>query len=69
MFRRLTALQRYLVDALRTPQPERRWSTGSRSFLDASVVLVGADGRPEIVAGKPPVDELLARGLRRSRRG
>lgn len=32
VFRRLTALQRYLVDALRTPQPEPRWSTGWRAF-------------------------------------
>ena len=28
-------------------------------FLDASVVLLDAEGEPEIVAGKPPVDELL----------
>jgi sugar diacid utilization regulator len=28
-------------------------------FLEASVVLVSADGRPEIIAGKAPVDELL----------
>src|SRR4051794_29316734 len=60
VFRRLTALQRYLVDALRTPQPEQAMVDRLADFLEASVVLVGADGRPEIVAGKPPVDELLA---------
>jgi Purine catabolism regulatory protein-like family/PucR C-terminal helix-turn-helix domain/GGDEF-like domain len=60
VFRRLTALQRYLVDALRTPQPEQAMVDRLAHFLDASVVLVGADGRSEIVAGKPPVPGLLA---------
>ena len=59
VYRRLTALQRYLVDALRTPQPERAMVDRLARFLDASVLLVDDDGRPEIVAGKPPVDELL----------
>jgi purine catabolism regulator len=59
VFRRITALQRYLVDALRTPQPERAMVDRLAGFLDASVVLMDAEGRPEIVAGKPPVDELL----------
>jgi PucR family transcriptional regulator, purine catabolism regulatory protein len=60
VFRRLTALQRYLVDALRTPEPEQAMVDRLAHFLDASVVLVGADGRPEIVAGKPPLAELLS---------
>ncbi len=60
VFRRLTALQRYLVDALRTPQPERAMVDRLARFLDASVLLIGAEGRPEIVAGKPPVEALLA---------
>jgi len=59
VFRRLTALQRYLVDALRTPQPERAMVDRLARFLDASVLLFGPEGRPEIVAGKPPVDELI----------
>src|SRR5215218_8167214 len=59
VFRRLTALQRYLVDALRTPEPEQAMVNRLARFLDASVVLVGGDGSPEIVAGKPPVAELL----------
>jgi PucR family transcriptional regulator, purine catabolism regulatory protein len=59
VFRRLTALQRYLVDALRTPQPERAMVDRLAAFLDASVLLIDAEGKPEIVAGKPPVDELL----------
>jgi purine catabolism regulator len=60
VFRRLTALQRYLVDALRTPEPERALVDRLAGFLDAGVLLVGADGEPEIVAGKPPVDALQA---------
>ena len=59
VFRRLTALQRYLVDALRTPQPERAMVDRLAQFLDASVLLLSAEGEPEIVAGKPPVAELL----------
>ncbi len=59
VFRRLTALQRFLVDALRTPQPERAMVDRLARFLDASVLLIGGEGRPEIAAGKPPVDALL----------
>jgi purine catabolism regulator len=58
VFRRLTALQRYLVDALRTPEPERAMVDRLAGFLDAGVMLLGADGEPEIVAGKPPVAAL-----------
>ena len=63
VFRRLTALQRYLVDALRTAEPERAMVERLAGFLDAGVMLLGADGEPEIVAGKPPVAELLS-GIR-----
>lgn len=59
VFRRLTALQRYLVDALRTPQPEHAMVDRLARFLDAGVVLLSADGEPEVVAGRPPVEELL----------
>jgi purine catabolism regulator len=62
VFRRLSALQRYLVDALRTPAPERAMVDRLARFLDASVVLLGADGRPEIVAGRAPA-EALARAV------
>ena len=58
VFRRLTALQRYLVDALRTEEPERAMVDRLAGFLDAGVMLLGADGEPEIVAGKPPVEAL-----------
>ena len=59
VFRRLTALQRYLVDALRTPQPERAMVDRLAGFLDASVLLVDAEGTPEIAAGRPPAGDLL----------
>ena len=57
VFRRLTALQRYLVDALRTPQPERAMVDRLAEFLDASVLLLGPE---RVVAGRPPPDELVA---------
>jgi PucR family transcriptional regulator, purine catabolism regulatory protein len=58
VFRRLTALQRYLVDALRTPEPERAMVDRLASFLDASVLVLDASGEPEMVAGRPPVAAL-----------
>jgi PucR family transcriptional regulator, purine catabolism regulatory protein len=62
VFRRLSALQRYLIDALRTPQPERAMVDRLARFLDASVLLLGGDGAPAIVAGRPPV-EAIARAV------
>jgi PucR-like helix-turn-helix protein/diguanylate cyclase with GGDEF domain len=59
VFRRLTALQRYLVDALGTAQPERAMVERLARFLDASVVLLDGDGNPECVAGTPPAAALL----------
>ena len=58
VFRRLTALQRYLVDALSGSEPERVMAERLGRFLDAAVVVVGADGAAEIVVGRPPVDDL-----------
>jgi PucR family transcriptional regulator, purine catabolism regulatory protein len=60
VFRRLTALQRYLVDALSGSEPERVMAERLARFLDADVVVVGAGGEPEIVVGRPPVPELAA---------
>jgi purine catabolism regulator len=59
VFRRLTALQRYLVDALRTPQPEQAMVDRLARFLDASVVLMSDAGERQIVAGKAPSTALL----------
>jgi purine catabolism regulator len=58
VFRRLTALQRYLVDALSGSEPERVMAERLARFLDASVVVVGGDGAAEIVVGRPPVGAL-----------
>jgi purine catabolism regulator len=60
VFRRLTALQRYLIDALRGADPERAMAERLGRFLDASVIVVGAGGEPEIVVGRPPLEELCA---------
>jgi purine catabolism regulator len=60
VFRRLTALQRYLVDALSGSEPERVMAERLARFLDAAVVVVGPGGEPEIVVGRPPVAELCA---------
>ena len=58
VFRRLTALQRYLVDALRMPDPERAVVDRLAAFLDAGVMVLTADGEPEMVAGRAPVASL-----------
>src|SRR5215218_5960440 len=63
-FRRLTALQRYLVDALRTPQPERAMVDRLARFLDASVVVLDGGGDREVHSGRPPAPELLQDVLR-----
>jgi PucR family transcriptional regulator, purine catabolism regulatory protein len=60
VFRRLTALQRYLVDALRGKEPERVMAERLARFLDTDVIVAGAGGEPEIVVGHPPADELCA---------
>ena len=60
VFRRLTALQRYLVDALSGSEPERVMAERLGRFLDAAVVVVGADGAAEIVVGRAPVGDLCA---------
>jgi purine catabolism regulator len=60
VFRRLTALQRYLVDALRGTAPERVMAERLARFLDADVIVAGAGGEPEIVVGNAPADALCA---------
>ena len=69
VFRRLTALQRYLVDALRTPQPERamvdRLAQLPRRQRGAARRRGRARDRRRQAAGR---DELLERGLRAAAR-
>jgi PucR family transcriptional regulator, purine catabolism regulatory protein len=61
VFRRITALQRYLVDALRAPQPERALVERLARFLDAGVALASADGTPDVTAGRVPGPAVLRR--------
>ena len=68
VFRRLTALQRYLVDALSGSEPERVMAERLGRFLDAAVVVVGADGAAEIVVGRG-ARRRTVRGRGRARAG
>ena len=52
-FRRLTALQRFLVDALRTPRPQQAILDRLARFLDAGAAL------GELTAGRVPEAEVL----------
>jgi purine catabolism regulator len=47
LFRRLSALQRYLVDALREPEPEQALLERLAGFLDATAVIVDGPGGVE----------------------
>jgi purine catabolism regulator len=58
VYRRLSALQRYLVDALRDAQPERAVVERLAGFLEASVVIYSGDGELETASGEAPVAEL-----------
>ena len=69
VFRRLTALQRYLVDALRTPQPERAMVDRLAQFLDASVVLAGRGRRARDRRRQAAGRRAAAGGAAASRRG
>jgi purine catabolism regulator len=56
LFRRLSSLQRYVVDALRDPDPEHAVVERLARFLDASVAVLGPGGKPEIAVGKAPIE-------------
>ena len=58
LFRRLSSLQRFVVDALRDPRPEQAVVERLARFLDASAAVLGPDGAPEIVHGGAPFDAL-----------
>jgi purine catabolism regulator len=59
LFRRLSSLQRFVVDALRDPDPEPAVVERLARFMDASVAVLRADGTPEITHGHAPVDALF----------
>jgi PucR family transcriptional regulator, purine catabolism regulatory protein len=56
LYRRLSSLQRYVVDALRDPEPERAVVERLARFLDASVAVLGPSGQPELAVGTLPVE-------------
>jgi PucR-like helix-turn-helix protein/purine catabolism regulatory family protein/diguanylate cyclase with GGDEF domain len=58
LFRRLSSLQRFVVDALRDPRPEEAVVERLARFLDAGAAVLGPDGAPEITHGSAPFDEL-----------
>ena len=62
LFRRLSSLQRFVVDALRDPDPEPAVVERLARFMDASVAVLGPDGTPEITHGRAPF-EALWRGV------
>jgi PucR family transcriptional regulator, purine catabolism regulatory protein len=58
LFRRLSSLQRFVVDALRDVEPERAVVERLARFMDASVAVLTPAGTAEIVLGHAPVDAL-----------
>lgn len=58
LFRRLSSLQRFVVDALRDPEPEPAVVERLARFMDASVAVLDAAGTPEITHGNAPFDTL-----------
>jgi PucR family transcriptional regulator, purine catabolism regulatory protein len=58
LFRRLSSLQRFVVDALREPDPEPAVVERLARFMDASVAILDASGAPEITSGKAPFEAL-----------
>jgi PucR family transcriptional regulator, purine catabolism regulatory protein len=55
VFRRLSSLQRYIVDALRDPEPESAVVKRLARFLDASVAVLAPSGEAELTIGKAPM--------------
>jgi purine catabolism regulator len=58
LFHRLSSLQRFVVDALRDPEPEPAVVERLARFMDASAAVLTADGEPEIARGTAPLAAL-----------
>ena len=58
LFRRLSSLQRFVVDALREPDPETAVVERLARFMDASVAVLDPSGEPELKRGNAPVAAL-----------
>ncbi len=62
LFRRLSSLQRFVVDALRDSEPEHAVVERLGRFMDASVAVLEPSGRPAITRGNAPVGALWGAG-------
>jgi purine catabolism regulator len=60
LFRRLSSLQRFVVDALRDREPERAVVERLARFMDAGAAVLSPSGRPEIALGAAPFEALWA---------
>ncbi|WP_320669043.1 PucR family transcriptional regulator [Patulibacter defluvii] len=60
-YRRLTSMQRYLMDALADPQPEHTVIERLADLVNATVLLFSADGGLEAASGDAPTEELWAK--------
>lgn len=58
LFRRLSSLQRFVVDALRDPEPEGAVVARLARFMDASAAVITAGGELEAACGSAPFDAL-----------
>ena len=58
LYRRLSSLQRFVVDALGDPEPERAVVERLARFLDAGVAVLAPGGAVELASGNPPVEAL-----------
>jgi purine catabolism regulator len=59
-YQRLSSMQIYLVDALRDPEPRGVVVARLAELLDCSVLLLAADGHPELATGDAPAAAIWA---------
>jgi purine catabolism regulator len=60
LLRRLSSLQRFVVDALQDAEPEHAVVERLARFMDASAAVLAPTGEPEIARGSAPFDALWA---------
>jgi purine catabolism regulator len=60
LLRRLSSLQRFVVDALPDAEPEHAVVERLARFMDASAAVLAPTGEPEIARGSAPFDALWA---------
>jgi purine catabolism regulator len=57
-FQRLASIQRYLLDALQEQAPRRTVIERLAQVVDATTLLLGPDGEPELATGGAPIDAI-----------